>query len=358
MIDYSTKDKALSFMEAYHQETLGKAKAHTFPYRRYTQEEINAFNLVNTAGLCIFISDKSVIYIANKLILAKFPHVVVYPEGFYDTKTGRCYTPISGLKVFYGFSFPQACYIIKRYYESDTILHMEDYIKSAYPLAYDSCLAFDFNLNYLLKQNLLVRSGNNSLAMVFSVLHNRMLIDRNVIQRFLHTKKLIVNERFDLCFLEYEKDNVIAVTKKLQSQDHMAIEISTVKRNTTFTWVDKEAIHYYNVYIFEDVYQIMSYLTLVNKGLVPELEPNSIMLSLNGMSFDALKSYLNAHDEVRTVYACLSNTMLSLATIKDIPFDAQKVINMQPYLKEYTAEHELVETWSDMLKLHTKNEKE
>ena len=151
MIDYSTKNKALSFMEAYHQETLGKAMAHTFPYYRY---------------------------------------------------------------------------------------------------------------------------------MVFSVLHNRMFIDRKVIQKFLHSKKLIVNERFDLCFLEYEKGNVIASIKKLQSQDHMAIEISTVKRNTTFTWADEEASHYYNVYIFEDVYQIMSYFTLINYGLVPELEPNSIMLSL------------------------------------------------------------------------------
>ena len=129
----------------------------------------------------------------------------------------------------------------------------------------------------------------------------------------------------------------------------MAIEVSTVKRNTTFTWAEEERCNYYNVYIFEDVYQIMSYLTLINKGLVPELEPNSIMLSLGGMSFDALKSYLNAHKEVKAVYACLSNTMLSIDTLKDIPFDAEKVINMQPYLKEYTAKHELVETWSEML---------
>ena len=210
----------------------------------------------------------------------------------------------------------------------------------------------------MLKDNLLVRSDNNSLAMVFSVLCNRMCIDRKTIQKFLHSKKLIVNGRFDLCFLEYENGNVITATKKLQNHNHLATELTTVKRNTTFTWVDEEASRYYNVYVFEDVYQIMSYLTLINKGLVPELEPNSIMLSLNGMSFDALKSYLNAHKEVKAVYACLSNTMLSIDTLKDIPFDADKVINMQPYLKEYTAKHELVETWSDMLKLHTKNEKE
>jgi hypothetical protein len=89
---------------------------------------------------------------------------------------------------------------------------------------------------------------------------------------------------------------------------------------------------------------------LIEKGVVPPLVENNIMLSLNGMSFDALKAFLKDHQEVKTIYACLSNTMLSIATIKDIPFDADKVINMQPYLRDYTAENSLVETWKDMLK--------
>ena len=109
-----------------------------------------------------------------------------------------------------------------------------------------------------------------------------------------------------------------------------------------------------NVYVFEDVYQLMSYLTLINKGLVSPLEKNSIMLSLNGTSFNALRSYLYAHKDVKTVYACLSNTKLSIETFKNIPFDKDKVINMQTHLKDYTEEHGLVETWNDMLKASTK----
>ena len=74
------------------------------------------------------------------------------------------------------------------------------------------------------------------------------------------------------------------------------------------------------------------------------------MLSLNGMSFDALKAFLKEHSEVKAIYACLSNTKLSIDTIKDIPFDSKKVVNMQTYLKDYTAENGLVETWNVMLK--------
>mgnify|MGYP003292470018 CR=1 FL=1 len=101
----------------------------------------------------------------------------------------------------------------------------------------------------------------------------------------------------------------------------MATEVLSVKRNTTFTWNNNNCQYCHNVYVFEDVYQLMSYLTLINKGLVPPLEKNSIMLSLNGTSFNALRNYLYAHKDVKTVYACLSNTKMSIDTLKDIPFD-------------------------------------
>lgn len=348
----------LRFMEGYHQETLYKAMSHAFKYHRYTQEEISAYNQVNLIELCIFISERSLIYKADRLCLAKFPHVIVYAEGFYDTKSCIYYTAIDGLRKFYGFDFPQACYIIQRYFESEAILYIGTYAKARYTKAYNSCLSVDFNLNYLLKDNMLDRGGNNSLKMVFAILHNRMGIDRDVIKMFISSKKLIVNQRFDLCFLEHESDVIIASINKLHNYEHMAIEVLSVKRNTTFTWNNDNCQYCHSVYVFEDVYQLMSYLTLINKGLVPSLEKNSIMLSLNGTSFSALRSYLYTHKDVKKVYACLSNTELSIDTLKDIPFDKDKIINMQTHLKDYTKVHGLVETWNDMLKSHNRNSKE
>ena len=274
MFLYSTKSSQLSFMERYHKETLAKARARTFPYYRYSQEEINAYNTVNLVHLCIYISENAVSYQAGKLVVRSAPYVIIYPEGFYDTKSRKCYTAVNGLKAFFGFDFLQALYIIKSYFESEALFHMDDYVNEHYPLVFDSCLATDYNLNYVLKYNFLDRKDNNSLKMVYSVLHNRMHIERDVITKFLRSKKLIVYGGFDLCFLEYLDDNVIAVTKKLQNKDHMATEIMTVKRNTTFTWDNDSSLYYHNIYIFEDVYQIMSYLSLIELGLVPPLVKN------------------------------------------------------------------------------------
>ena len=131
MIFYSKKPAVCSsstFIEAYHNEVLSKAKAHTFPYRRYSQEEINLFNSINTIDVSVFISEKGLSYEAGRLVVRNFPHVIVYPEGFYDTKSGKCYSTVNGLKEFFGFSFPEACYIIKRYLEGDVIFHMDAYI--------------------------------------------------------------------------------------------------------------------------------------------------------------------------------------------------------------------------------------
>ena len=99
---------------------------------------------------------------------------------------------------------------------------MSTYAKAKYTKAYISCLAVDFNLNYLLKDDMLDRGGNNSRKMVFAILHNRMGIDRDVIKMFISSKKLIVNQRFDLCFLEHEQDVIVASTNKLHNYERVA----------------------------------------------------------------------------------------------------------------------------------------
>ena len=72
-------------------------------------------------------------------------------------------------------------------------------------------------------------------------------------------------------------------------------------------------------------------------------------------------SSLTASEDFNTTYALLTPEYRDLISydeyvesVKDIPFDKDKVINMQPYLKDYTKAHGLVETWNDMLKTELK----
>ena len=218
---------------------------------------------------------------------------------------------------------------------------MDDYVNEHYPLVCDSYLAADYNLNYVLKYNLLDRKDNNSLKMVYSVLHNRMHIERDVITKFLRSKKLIVYGGFDLCFLEDLDDNVIAVTKKLQNKDHMATEVMTVKRNTTFTWDNDSSLYYHNVYIFEDVYQIMSYLSLIELGLVPPLVYKSASFVVQAIIFKQTGKYIKHQKELLSVAApdeqAIVNTFLHLKNGGTVEFGTMSEV-LLVWAKKWIAE--------------------
>ena len=100
-----------TFINNHRKEILKTAKAHTFPYHRYTREEINSLNVVNLVELCVYLFENKLTYTAGRLVLLYHPHVIVYAEGFYDTKTHKCHNAINGLKLFFefGFAIPNFC---------------------------------------------------------------------------------------------------------------------------------------------------------------------------------------------------------------------------------------------------------
>ena len=129
-----------NFIKQTRKHVLDEAKVQAFKYRCYTKEDIDAFNAVNLICFCVFIAEDSLSYKVNRLVLRSHPHIIVYPEGFYDSSDQRYYTTINGLTRFFGFNFRQACYLIQSYYNGEVILHIDEYVKFKYPLAYESSL--------------------------------------------------------------------------------------------------------------------------------------------------------------------------------------------------------------------------
>ena len=97
-----------NFIKQTRKQVLDEAKVQAFKYRCYTKEDIDAFNAVNLICFCVFIAEDSLSYKVNRLVLRSHPHIIVYPEGFYDSSDQRYYTTINGLTRFFGFNFRQA----------------------------------------------------------------------------------------------------------------------------------------------------------------------------------------------------------------------------------------------------------
>ena len=80
-----------NFIKQTRKQVLDEAKVQAFKYRCYTKEDIDAFNAVNLICFCVFIAEDCLSYKVNRLVLRSHPHIIVYPEGFYDSSDQRYY---------------------------------------------------------------------------------------------------------------------------------------------------------------------------------------------------------------------------------------------------------------------------
>lgn len=234
---------------------------------------------------------------------------------------------------------------------------IREYCELKYPNAKKSSLSSDHNLNSIKSENLFLKENNNSYKTGYAILHNRYGIDRNIVSNFIHIEYLIMDNQYNLCFLTYEKDNVVSVLKYLSDNNYIATETQAKHRNAGFRYAIKEEEDYNmfrNVYVFENVVDLMSYLTLVKMGLVPEIEKASCLLSINGISNGVLYNFLSEHPGVLTIYACLQNDSAELKATQNI---SQRVmVNMQPILRDYSLRKSYVKTWNAMLQYELHNE--
>lgn len=321
-----------------------------FPKPHYLPRDIEQFKAVDNIHALVWYDENALSYEEDRLVFKCHKHCIIYSEGVYDTETNKVYDFIEVLKTFFGLTFPQACYVAKTFLETVNHQSVRAYCELKYPNAKKSSLSSDHNLNTIKTENLFLKENNNSYKTGYAVLHNRFGIDRNIVSNFIHREYLIMDNQYNLCFLTYEKDNVISVLKYLSDNNYIATETQDKHRNAGFRYAIKEEADYNmfrNVYVFENVVDLMSYLTLVKMGLVPEIEKASCLLSINGISNGVLHNFLSEHPEVLTIYACLQNDSAGLKATKNI---SQRVmVNMQPILRDYSLKNSYVQTWNAML---------
>ena len=343
-------------IKAHHINTIGTAKAYTFKRTHYSREQLDGFEQVNLITLLYWLDEKSLNLLNDNMLVLKFqPHIMVYSEGLYDSISHKVYGPISALKEFYGYDFHQACFIINKFYEFP-ITALTDKCESKYPNLMRARLFEVFNLNSILKDNLLTKQGNKAMYMVYAILHQEFGISRSVIAALVAENKLAVNKQYALCFLQYLDGKVISNTKYKHYEGEYRFSVDTVNRDALFTIIRKpehgQAIH--SIYVFQDVIEILSYLSLVEMEIIPKPNENCYLVALNSTYAYPLISFLKEHREINKIYACLPNKTAGFAATESIiqnveKFDCQ-VIKMDE-LQKYTYEKSTyVKTWNEMLK--------
>ena len=321
-----------------------------FPKPHYIPREIEQFNAVDVIHALVWYDESLLLYEDDHLLFKNHKQCVIYSEGVYDTQNYKIYTLIDALKTFCGLTFPQACHLAKAFHDLKDYTPIKEYCALKYPNAKKSNLSIDYNLNAILNENIFLSDNNNSYKTAYAILHNRLGIDRNIVSNFIHRGYLVMDNQFNLCYLSYENDNVTSIIKYLSDKNYLATETQTKRRNVGFRYAIKEEADYdmfRNVYVFENVIDLMSYLTLVNMELIPKINKASCLLAINGIGDGVLYNFLSEHPEVQTIYSCLQNDSAGIRASKAL--NQRCVVDMQPILRDYSHTNGYVRTWNAML---------
>lgn len=346
---------------------LGKAVAHTFQKKHYSRSELDGFEQINLIPFIFWLFGQQLKLTANGwLMISGFPNIIVFPEALYDMHEHKVLSPINALKYLCGYDFSQSCYIIEEFCRMP-IVEMTEECTKIYTTQMATKLLDVFNLNDILKEDLLKKTSKfcrKATQMAFGVLHQELGISRSLVAALIAEKKLAINKQYAFCFLQYMDDKVVSCIKYKHNQNGaFNYFVETTLRDSTFSMVYKPRhgqVHR-DIYVFETVIEMLSFLTLVEEGVVAELPENSFLISLNSTYAYPLTAFLKEHPLVTTIHACLSNQSTGFAATQIIMekeiYPNHKKIKVDD-LQRYTATHgKYVKTWNEMLRYHLETKK-
>ena len=339
--------------------TLNKASAYTFDKVHYTRPQLDAFENVNLIALFYWLYGKNLKRVDDFLTLTGHPNLLIFPEAVYDRVKQRVYGPVEALKLLCGYNFPQSCYVISRFFDF-AIADVSEQCAKKYPEQMHSRLLDFFNLDAVLDDNLLSSKAKGSLTarqVAFGTLHQELGISRSIIAALIAEKRLVVGKQFILGFLQYKEGKVVTNTKfKYNHNGEFSFFVDTVDRDSTFTKIYRpkvgQAIR--DVYVFENIIELLSFLSLVETKVIEEPAENSCLISLNSTYPYPLMAYLKEHNNINTIHTCLSNQTAGFAATTSIvenkSLSNYKIIKSDD-LQKYTGMHgKYVKTWNAMLR--------
>lgn len=328
-----------------------------FKRKHITPKQVDKLNThCNLIQLLVWWDESSLQYRHKQFVLKDLPRCHVFESLVYDNYTGVTTNPVSTLMTYYDMTFPQAVYAANYFLTKVSKLEMERYILEEYIDKELFAADTGVDLNYILRaeqtQSTLPDVKAAALRKVYAYLCNTRRIDRDLVSHFLKQRYIGLDASNLLCFYTYRGDNVIAVTKKGINPKVTFKQNLVREKHTGFFYGSSTTTEFKEVYVFESCVDLMSFLTLAKRGLIPKPALDACYISLNGANVRYLDKVLLEHPTIECVHFCTDNdragqlalTMFTSDTRNKIPVDSW--VN---YLVEGIPSHPNVKDWNELL---------
>ena len=294
-------------------------------YKHFSQSKIDTIcNKADLQQLLYWYDETILDYRHNKFYLTGANDVVIYPNMGYNHYRGSTYTPIQVLTDILKLSYADALYLLSYFYYKVKKEPINNALTDWTALSYHNRLATGRNdnidLNYIISEDLFQSDDTEQRAYAYrrtiAYLCDKRNIDKDIVLNFIKQWFLKMDKQYNLCFMTYtdplEKTDVIAITKK-GTTDKRFCPNYIKEYHTGFFYARKphlESQDYKELYIFESVVDLLSFLTLIKSGWIELIDhdDNACYIALNGVGNHAyIQKMLERYPTIGRVNLCLDN---------------------------------------------------
>lgn len=333
-----------------------------FKKKHITPSMVDKANQVNVQKLLCFWDKDSIEYSNGQLVLASNKHVVVYNDMVYNHYNGVATNALNTLMEYFDLSFPQAYYVCEYCRTKVTNEEIATYLqklKKQHLLEHDtliedtafSKIIYNKETDILLSENTTTKA--DALKRAYAYLCNTRKIERDIVSHFIKRGYLGMDINNNLCFYTRDNDNnVVAITKK-GTNPFVPFKQNYVKESHTgFFYGSKLIDDYDEVFVFESVIDLMSYLSLIRRGDIQHPD-RACYISTNGVSRKYLIKILEKYQSIKTVHFCYDNDIVGYQNAGEFIYKERQQL-FGDRLTADTLIHPLMEyqvkDWNDYLK--------
>ena len=272
------------------------------------------------------------------ITLKDHPNCYVLRNGIFNIDTLELSVPFVALQKYLGFNILQTYYLCDAFLKHADLDAVREYTNLVYGVSEMPQFAPD-SLNYIIEDNIL-GVKKIGLATLFSILYDHFHISKDVILEMVERGLLIVDSKYNVCFLGFDADgNVSSVYKvsRYKHKDEFSINLYVTKENVGFVYCSEEAEcngWFNSVTVFGSPMEMLCYISLARESdpLVPPLDDGGCNVALIDGKVYFPNEWLDKHYEVYKLNVALNFNRGHHYNTKAIIREAEKLD--VPYINE------------------------